>query len=158
MLIYLGHTKRVHCRFTFRVVGGVGRVPVERNHQCVGVICMTFRIIILLIIIINLGQILLSYFANTSRTHTSKHAYTHSHTYRHAHAHAPTHPPPSPFRLSRFEVSLHVRPTVTQVTGGWRSMTGRCFIQINSRAGDSVFAIVLCIFSRRPYTKIARTD
>ena len=28
----------------------------------------------------------------------------------------------------------------------WRSMAGRCIIQINSRVGDSVFAIVLGVF------------
>ena len=89
------------------------------------VICMKYRIIILIIIIISLGQILLSYIANTSCMHA--------------------HTPPSPFRLSLFDGS--VAPNRDRVNAHfrqfcWRSMAGRRFIQINSRAGDSVFVIV----------------
>ena len=46
-------------------------------------ICMKYRIIILITIIISLGQILLSY-ENTSRTHAFMHAHTHIHTHRRA--------------------------------------------------------------------------
>ena len=48
------------------------RVPVEEKSS-VCVICMKYRIIILIIIIISLGKILLSYIANTSRTHIHAH-------------------------------------------------------------------------------------
>ena len=58
------------------------RVPVEEKSS-VCVICMKYRIIILIIFIISLGQIILSYMANTPRTH----ACTHTHTL----AHTPTH-------------------------------------------------------------------
>ena len=52
------------------------RVPVEvKSSVCV--ICMKYRIIILLIIIISLGQIILSYMANTSHTHAGTHPPTH---------------------------------------------------------------------------------
>ena len=45
------------------------RVPVQgKSSVCLN--CMKHRITILVIIIISLGQILLSYIANTSRTHT----------------------------------------------------------------------------------------
>ena len=97
----------------------------DERKSSVCVICMKYRIIILIIIIIILGQILLSYIANTSRTH--------------AHLH------PSPFRLSLFDG----RSTMTGLTpllAGSAGDQSECFIQINSRAGDSVFAIVLGIF------------
>ena len=54
-------------------------------------ICMKYRIIILIIISISLGQILFLYIANTSRMNVRM--YTRAHT----------HPPPSPFRLSLFD-------------------------------------------------------
>ena len=41
---------------------------------------IAFRILILIIIITSLGQILLSYIENTSRTHARSHAHTHAHT------------------------------------------------------------------------------
>ena len=62
------------------------RILVEGKWS-VRVICMTYRIIIC-IIIISLGQMLLSYPANTSHTHTR------------------THTPPSLFRLLLFEGSV----------------------------------------------------
>ena len=54
-------------------------VPVEGKSP-VCLICMKYRIIILIIIIISLGQILLSYIANTSCTHALAHAQAHTHT------------------------------------------------------------------------------
>ena len=81
------------------------------------VMCIQYRIIILIIIIISLGQIILSYIANTShrhartnaRTHARKHvrtyertherthartyAHTHTHTHTHVHTRAHAHPP-----------------------------------------------------------------
>ena len=82
----------------------LARYPLRGNHQCV--ICMKYKIIILIIIIISLGQLLLSYFAIThTRTHARTHARTHTLTH--------THTPPSPFRLSLFDGSL--APTVAQL-------------------------------------------
>ena len=49
---------------------------------------MKYRKMILIIIIISLGQILLSYIANTSRTHARTHARTHGRT--HTHSRPPT--------------------------------------------------------------------
>ena len=64
------------------------RVPVE-GKSSVCLMCMKYRIIILIIIIISLGQILLSYIANTSRTHacqrTRAHACASTHTHRRHH-------------------------------------------------------------------------
>ena len=91
------------------------RIPVEGEIISV---CdfyeIIYRIMILIIIIISLGQILLSYIANKSRKHTHMHARTHTCTRAHTHTrtHAHTHPPPSPFTLSLFDGS--VRPTMTE--------------------------------------------
>ena len=60
------------------------RVPVESKSP-VCLICMKSTIIILVIIIIRLGQILLSYITNTSRTHV--HARTHTRTRMREHTH-----------------------------------------------------------------------
>ena len=50
-------------------------IPVEgKSSMCL--ICMKYRIIILIIIIISLGQIFLSYIANTTRTHVRAHGHT----------------------------------------------------------------------------------
>ena len=80
--------------------------PFRGNHQCV--ICVKYRMIFfLVIIIISLGQILLSYIANTSRTPTRTDGRTHTRAHTPArtrtHTHAPpppphTHTPPSPYR------------------------------------------------------------
>ena len=89
---------------------------------------MKYRIIILIIIIISLGQILLSYIANTSHTHTWTCARSHTHT------------------------AIAVQVVAVRCIGGtkpwrsyapfrwirWRSIAGRLFIQINTRAGDAV--------------------
>ena len=61
-------------------------------------ICMKYRIIILIIIIISLGKISVSYIANTSRTHTCTHARAHTLTL--AYRHTPTPPRPSLFAVS----------------------------------------------------------
>ena len=53
------------------------RVPVE-GKSSVFLICTKYRIIILIIIIISLGQILLSYIENTSH-HARTHARMHTH-------------------------------------------------------------------------------
>ena len=91
---------------------------------------MKYMIIILIIIIIRLGQILLSYIANTSNTHTCVHTDT----------------PPSPFRLSRFDGSL--APNRDAVTTPFRRVVaGRGFIQINTRTGDTVSASLWVFFA-----------
>ena len=59
------------------------RLPVERKSS-VCVICRKYRILILISIISSLGQILLSYTANTSLSHTRTHARTRTHTRTHA--------------------------------------------------------------------------
>ena len=58
-------------------------------------ICMKYRIIILIINIISLGQILLSCIANTSRTRAHARAHTRAYT-----------PPSPPYRLSLFDGSV----------------------------------------------------
>ena len=90
--------------------------PLRVNHQCVW-FCMKSRIIILIIIIISLGQILLSYIANTSRTHTGAHA--------RAHMRACTHTSP-PYRLSLFVDAQPWRPAplaTMPVAGHWNKHT-----------------------------------
>ncbi len=85
-------------------------------------------------IIINLGQILLSFIAHT-------HSHTHVQELTHAHRR----------RRSGCRCSMgRWRPAVTELRPfspvPLGIMAGRCFIQINSRAGDSEFAIVLGVF------------
>ena len=109
---------------------GLAGYPLRGNRQCV--ICIKYRIIFC--IIISLGQVLLSHIANTLHTH----ARTHPHTCTH-----------SRFRLSLFNGSVapnHDGVNASLRRFGWQSMDGRCFIQINSRAGVSVFAIILGVF------------
>ena len=55
------------------------RVPVE-GKSSVCVLFMKYRIIVLIIIIISMVQIILSYMANTSRTHACTHAHTRTRT------------------------------------------------------------------------------
>ena len=71
------------------------RVHVE-GKSSVCLICIKYKIIFLIIIIISLGQILLLYIANTSRMHTRTHTCTHLHTHACActRANACTHTPP----------------------------------------------------------------
>ena len=60
-----------------RVLVILAGVPVG-GKLSVCLICMKYRIIILIIIIKRLGEILLSYMANTSHTHARTHARMHS--------------------------------------------------------------------------------
>ena len=53
-------------------------------------ISMQYRKMILIIIIISLGKILLSYIANTSRTHARTHAHTHARAHTHSRTQQPT--------------------------------------------------------------------
>ena len=109
------------------------RVPVE-GKSSVCLICIKYRIIILIIIIISLGQILLSYIENTSRTHDARtRIYTRTRT----------HTPPS---LSGYHCAMgRWRPTVTARSAGDNGR--RCFIQINTRECDPVSRGFVC-FSR----------
>ena len=112
------------------------RVPVE-GKSSVCVICVKYRIIINYYHYQPGSNIIVVYCKQITYTRTHARAQTNAHT------------PPSPFRLSLFDGS--VAPNREGVNAPfrrfrWRSMAGRCFIQINSRAGDSVFAIVLGVF------------
>ena len=111
-------------RWDFHSLGFMktSRVPVE-GKSSVCLICMKYRILnyyILVIIIISLGEILLSYNANTSRTHARTHACTHSSTRTH------THTPPSPFRFDapvapkHEEVNAHFRCHSWPVAGPFK--------------------------------------
>ena len=94
------------------------------SHQCVW-----FVWIILIIIVISLGQILLSYITNTSRTHAHTHLRTHTHTRTHSREH--THP-----YIAVAVQDVAVRwvsgdQTMTELTPhfrrfSWRTMAGRC--------------------------------
>ena len=64
------------------------RVPIE-GKSSVCLICMKYRIKMLIIFIFSLGKILWSYIANTSRTHARMHARSHRLTL--ANTHTPTH-------------------------------------------------------------------
>ena len=93
------------------------------------VICMKYKIIILIIIIISLGQILLSYIANTSRMHAMT-AREHTHT-----------PPPPPFRLALFVGAQPWRPAPLAIIAGSR------VIQINTHAGHPISPRFLMFFA-----------
>ena len=84
---------------------------------------MKYRILILIIIIISLGEILLSYIANTSRTH----AHTHTHT------------PPSPFRFDASVTPKHDKVNAPFSPVPLAFMAGSWVIQINTHAGDPIF-------------------
>ena len=87
------------------------RVPGE-GKSSVCLICMKYRIIILIIIIISLGEILFSYIANTSRTHALTRARTHARKHMHARPRASerahtTHTQSSPFRFDASVAPKH---------------------------------------------------
>ena len=107
-------------------------------------ICIKYMIII---IIISLGQILLSYIAKTSRTHARMHA-MHARTRTHTHAVVAV-------RLSLIDGSVAPNrdvPLLARCAGDH----GRCcFIQINAREGDPV-SPTFCVFFA--YKKIARPN
>ena len=97
------------------------RVPVE-GKSSVCLICMQYRIIILIIIIISLGQVLLSYIANTSRTHA------HARTSMREHTHT---------AVAAVQVSaIRWHPTVTAAPLAF--ISGSRVIQINTRAGHPI--------------------
>ena len=67
------------------ICNNLAGIPVEGKSP-VCMICMKYRIIILIIYLV---KIFLSYIANTSRTHARYHARTHAHMY--ARMHTPAH-------------------------------------------------------------------
>ena len=75
-LVQRTHNRTVH--YSSALVRPTSRVPIV-GKSSVCLIYMKYRIIILIIIIINLCQILLSYIENTSRTHARMHAHAHTH-------------------------------------------------------------------------------
>ena len=97
-------------------------IPVEgKSSECL--IRMKYRIIILIIIIISLGQI----FYRIRQTHhacTYARAYTHTHTRVRTHActHVPTHtqpsPPSPPSPSAAQAIAIRCRPTVTVRSDG----------------------------------------
>ena len=113
------------------------RVPVE-GKSSVYLICMKYRIIIKIIIIISLGQILLSYIANTLRTHARMHMRARAYTHRHR-------------RRTRYRYSL--APSRDGPLR-WRQCRSLA-IEINTRAGDPISPNVLDVSA---YKKIARLN
>ena len=111
------------------------RVPVVGGSS-VCLICMKYRRIILIIIIISPGQI--SYIANTSRTHACTHAHAHTPRWR------------SGFRCSMGRC----RPTVTARSAGDNGR--RCFIQINTCEGDPVSPTFCVFFAYKKITNSLR--
>ena len=81
--------------YYYYYITSTSRVPVE-GKSSVCLICMKYRIIFLIIIIISLGQILLSNIAHHARTH----GHTCVHTPARTRAHTPPHTPPAPYRYS----------------------------------------------------------
>ena len=110
---------------------------------------MKYRILIFIIIIISLGQILLSYIANTSCTHacprTCAHACVSTHTHTYTHTHTP--PSPPPYRLALF-ICDQPWPTAPLAF-----IAGSRVIEINTRATHPIFPRFLMFFA---YKKIAR--
>ena len=102
-------------------------------------ICMKYRIVIKILIIISLCQILLSYFENTS----CMHARTHTCTCARTHV-------AEPFRLAMGRWS----PTVTAHSAGDNGR--RCFVQINTREGDPVSQCF--VFFSRIKNLLGRTE
>ena len=83
------------------------RVPVE-GKSSVCLICMKCRIIFV-IIIISLGQILLSYIANTSRKRARTHERTYAHACARTRANACTRRPPPPPRHTHRRRRIAIR-------------------------------------------------
>ena len=114
-------------------------VPVE-GKSSVCLICMKYMIIILInIIIISLGEILLSYIAQHithARTHTCIHAHVRTHVHICMHVHTHTHTPPSPFR---FDVSVAPKRDEVNAPFSLAFMAGSWVMKINTRAGDPIF-------------------
>ncbi len=96
---------------------------------------MKYKIIILIIIIISLGQILLSYIENTSRTHAHARAPTYTHT-------------AEPFRLALCDGSVAPKRDGTFRWQQWASLHSNKHMR--GRSGFPRF----CVFFA--YTKIAR--
>ena len=90
-------------------------------------ICMKYRIIIVNIIIISLGEILLSYIAHHTRASMHAHACMCMHARTHTHTH----------RRLRSGLMHRWRPSVTKLTPSF--MAGSWDIQMNTHAGDLIY-------------------
>ena len=114
------------------------RIPVE-GKALVCLICVRYRIIILVIIIISLGQILLSYIENTSRTHARTRAHAHIHARKHIYTHTA-----EPFRLALCDGS--VRPN-RDGPFRWRQSASLLHSNKNTRgrSGFPRFCGVFCV-------------
>ena len=118
----------LHCIFILSlslIIIHTSRVPVEGESS----VCLKkYRIIILIIIIMSLGQILLSYIVNTSRTHARMHACTHT-------------PPSPPFRLLLFDGAPNREGLFALAT----MAVGASFNLIDSRESDPISPEVLYV-------------
>ena len=102
-------------------------IPAE-GKSSVCLICMKYRIIILIIIIISLDKILSSYIANTSRTHGR----THAHTRVHAHPHTTV-------AVRCFGAPNHDSVMVGRtLSDAGETMADRRLIEINRRTGHPI--------------------
>ena len=118
------------------------------STSSVYLICMKYRIIFLIIIVISLGQIIFSYIANTARTHARTNGRTHAHACARTHANACTPTHTSPYRYSMGLCQL----TVTARSAGDNSWS--LAIEINTGTGGPVSRGFEC-FS---HAKIARPN
>ena len=98
-------------------------------------ICMKYRIIILIIIIISLGRISLSYIANTSRSHIR--------TYARTRVRAHTHTAVAAVQV----IAIRWRPTVTSRSAGDKA--GSLAISINTRVGDPIYLRFWMVFANK---------
>ena len=129
----------------------IALAPVH-NKWCL--ICMKYRIIILIIIIISLGEFLLSHIANPYRKHARR-ACTGARARTHIHAHTLAHTRTQARGFSRTRARTHTtrwrrsgsmsrwRPSVTKLTHPfrlfrWHAWPGSWVIQINPRAADQI--------------------
>ena len=77
-------------KFNLKAFNTTNRVLPVEGKSSVCAISMIYRNMILIIFMISLGQLLLLYIANTSRTHAQTHACMHAHTRAHTRTHQPT--------------------------------------------------------------------
>ena len=121
-------------------------IPAE-GKSSVCLICVKYRIIILIIIIISLDKILSSYIANTSRTHARMHGRTHVHTCAHPHTTVAVH---------CFGAPNHDSVMVGRtLSDAGETMADRRLIEINRCTGHPISQRFWKFFA---YKKNARTN
>ena len=133
MLEYVTH--RVSCSIVILACHSnylnilTSRVPLEgKSSGCL--ICMKYRKIILIIIIISLGQILFSYIANTSRTHKWTYTHTRVRTHTRECVHSPS------YMHHHRRIAIRCQSTVTARSPGDNS--GSLAFEINTGTGGQV--------------------